>query len=148
VTNIATTPAPYVVYLIIKYSACSSSKVEKPWRQLADVGPQGLPSEFREAKINHCYRTISAPRLLRRSREQWNVKVEYVNTNLEPLRIMGYATSRENALKHLETASLADMARHEKRTNFKIQPKYTYNGALAFKACEYKVLENSEAQWF
>jgi hypothetical protein len=61
---------------------------------------------------------------------------------------MGYATSKENALKHLETASLADMARHKKRTNSKNQPRCTYNEAPAFKACEYKALENSEARLF
>jgi hypothetical protein len=61
---------------------------------------------------------------------------------------MSYAILRENALKHLETTALADMARHEVRTKFKIQPKYTYNGALTFKACEYKVFDNNEARWF
>jgi hypothetical protein len=91
------------VHIIVRSSTTlvPDSTATKPWFQLCDVGPFGMPDDIPEDHTNHRYDLIYVDRIGHQTQEAWKVKLEFSKCANDNLKILGYAHTAEAAERKL-----------------------------------------------
>jgi len=142
----ATAPA---VQIVIKSSATlvpgsDTSAPPRPYRRLADVGPNGLPADFPEDTQNQRYATLQVPRQGEATEEQWNIKMEYSKLANQTLQIMNWAHNKILAGRMLEDGVDAHIAQLGTSKSKTITRDASFNAVTS----TYKSNNSFEDVWF
>jgi hypothetical protein len=129
-----------------------SSVPNKPYYNISEVFPYGMPCDMPEDSANYCYTVISVPRVGDQTEEFWNVKIEESGCANESLIVEGWGYDKAGAGELLDKCVMEHVGPIERPNNVNINKRSLFDPNMVTYHSEYMVSKEHskgpEDVWF